>query len=96
MQHRDDDTIPTLTIAVDTPTATTEPLPLLTELAPVASPGDKSAVSAHEALLRVTLQAEIDDAVHRAMDDALAQVRATLDAQLPDIIERVLRKVRPG
>ena len=96
MQHRDDDTIPTLTIAVDPPEATADALPLLTELAPAAPSGDKSAVSAHESLLRVTLQAEIDDAVHRAMDDALAQVRATLDAQLPDIIERVLRKVRPG
>ncbi|MDQ2139712.1 hypothetical protein RBI22_16410 [Alcaligenaceae bacterium C4P045] len=96
MHHRDDDTIPTLTIAVDPPEATADALPLLTELAPAAPSGDKSAVSAHESLLRVTLQAEIDDAVHRAMDDALAQVRATLDAQLPDIIERVLRKVRPG
>ncbi|MDQ2187036.1 hypothetical protein RBI13_17770 [Alcaligenaceae bacterium A4P071] len=96
MQHRDDDTIPTLTIAVDPPEATADALPLLTELAPAAPSSDKSAVSAHESLLRVTLQAEIDDAVHRAMDDALAQVRATLDAQLPDIIERVLRKVRPG
>ena len=96
MHHRDDDTIPTLTIAVDPPEATADALPLLTELAPAAPSGDKSAVSAHESLLRVTLQAEIDDTVHRAMDDALAQVRATLDAQLPDIIERVLRKVRPG
>ena len=86
MHHRDDDTIPTLTIAVDPPQATADALPLLTELAPAAPSGDKSAVSAHESLLRVTLQAEIDDTVHRAMDDALAQVRATLDAQLPDII----------
>lgn len=48
------------------------------------------------AVLRIALQAEFEQALQQALDEAAATVRARLEADLPAMIERAMSKVRPG
>ena len=49
-----------------------------------------------DAVLRAALQADIEDAVQDALDEALLQVKARLEAELPDIVARAVRRTRLG
>jgi len=51
---------------------------------------------ANMTVLRTALQAELEQALQLALDDAAAGVRARLEAELPTLIARALSKVRPG
>lgn len=53
-------------------------------------------VEANMTVLRTALQAELEQALQLALDDAAAGVRARLEAELPTLIARALSKVRPG
>ncbi|CAP42108.1 hypothetical protein [Bordetella petrii] len=55
-----------------------------------------AAGAAGDAVLRAALQAELEQALQRAVDDAAAGLRARLEAELPALIERAVRGVRPG
>ena len=49
-----------------------------------------------DTVLRAALQADIEDAVQNALDEALHQVKARLEAELPDIVARAVRRTRLG
>lgn len=48
------------------------------------------------AVLRSALQAELEHALDLAVEQAAANLRARLEADLPDLIDRAIAKVRPG
>lgn len=48
------------------------------------------------AVLRAALQAELEQALHRAVEDASIRLRARLEAELPALIDRAVSQVRPG
>lgn len=81
--------IPTLTNRADTPPEDA--------LAPGEPSGAATALP-HEAdpVLRAQLQAELEQAVEMAVEEAAQQMRARLQAELPGILERALKRVRPG
>ncbi|CAM3503216.1 DUF2486 domain-containing protein [Bordetella sputigena] len=88
MEYRDTDpAIPTLTQKID---AMNEP-PVLTDV--VARP---AAALPPDPLLRAALQAELEHTVQQALDQAMAHVRQSLEAELPDLVDRVVRRLRPG
>jgi hypothetical protein len=64
--------------------------PLLTEVvAPTAAlPPDP--------VLRAALQAELEHTVEQALAQAMAHVRESLEAELPLLVDRVMRRLRPG
>lgn len=47
-------------------------------------------------VFRAALQAELEQALHHAVDAAAADMRRRLEAELPTLIERALNQVRPG
>jgi 1,6-anhydro-N-acetylmuramate kinase len=49
-----------------------------------------------EAVLRAALQAEIEQAVQAAVNDAAALLRQRLEAELPALLAQALARVRPG
>lgn len=55
-----------------------------------------STAGASDVVLRAALQAELEQALQHALDEAMAGLHARLDAELPQIIDRVMRNVRPG
>ncbi|WP_026640378.1 hypothetical protein [Bordetella petrii] len=55
-----------------------------------------TATAGADAVLRSALQAELEQALQHAIDDAAAGLRARLEAELPALIERAVRAVRPG
>lgn len=105
--HYSDSSIPTLTDRVepglDSPRAPAA-TPRLQEQAPAApAPYESGPASAPDtpfqpgdAVLRAVLQAELEETLTAAIDEAMAGIRARLDAELPDILARVMRNVRPG
>lgn len=86
----DEDAFPLLTDVADSadasPNATTPAAPVL---APLAPPPDATVLSAR-------LQAEVEQLMRVALADAIEQIQARMDAELPRIVARVLRDVRPG
>ena len=88
MDYRDTDpAIPTLTQKVD---SINDP-PILTDV--VARPG---MAPPPDPVLRAALQAELEHTVQRALDEAMDHVRQSLEAELPDLVDRVVRRLRPG
>lgn len=88
MDYRDTDpAIPTLTHKID---SINEP-PILTDV--VAPP---AAVLPPDPVLRAALQAELEHTVQQALDQAMAHVRQTLEAELPALVDRVVSRLRPG
>jgi hypothetical protein len=88
MDYRDTDpAIPTLTQKID---SINEP-PILTDV--VAQP---ATALPPEPVLRAALQAELEHTVQQALDQAMAHVRQSLEAELPDLVDRVVSRLRPG
>ena len=48
------------------------------------------------AVLAARLQAEVEQAMRLALADAIEQIQARMDEELPRIVARVLQDVRPG
>jgi hypothetical protein len=101
MEYRESDPgIPTLTHRADN---LNEP-PVLTDVvAPAAGqPPAGTTVSAPavglppDPVLRAALQAELEHTVQQALDQAMAHVRQTLEAELPALVDRVVTRLRPG
>ncbi|WP_338881309.1 hypothetical protein WHX56_12120 [Achromobacter veterisilvae] len=65
--------------------------PVLTEVAEPAG-----AAPPDTAVLSARLQAEVEQLMREALADAVERIQARMDAELPDIVARVLRDVRPG
>ena len=97
--HRYDPGIPTLTQRAEPalpPGAddADEAFPVLTE---VAQPAPARSVPLPDpAVLSARLQAEVEQLMQQALADAVEQIQARMDAELPVIVARVLRDVRPG
>ncbi len=93
------DDFPLLTDAADT-----DDFPLLTESAdlPPAAAGTPQPVGATLAspppasILAARLQAEVEQAMRLALADAVEQLQARMDEELPRIVARVLQDLRPG
>ncbi|WP_019938520.1 hypothetical protein [Bordetella sp. FB-8] len=49
-----------------------------------------------EAVLRAALQADLEQAIQRATDEAAAMLRERLEAELPAILARAMSRIRPG
>ncbi len=87
----DDDAFPLLTDVADSPDASLDNAavaPAPAQAAPAALP-DATVLSAR-------LQAEIEQLMREALADAIEQIQARMDAELPRIVARVLQDVRPG
>ncbi|BEG78677.1 hypothetical protein [Achromobacter xylosoxidans] len=71
-------------------------VPLLTDApddgAGTAMPSD----APPPAILAARLQAEVEQAMRAALADAITRIQAHMDEELPRIVARVLRDVRPG
>ncbi|KOF54245.1 MULTISPECIES: hypothetical protein [unclassified Achromobacter] len=101
--HRDDAGIPTLTERAEPALAPAagaagDPFPVLTEQVsaaprpapePVAPPPDASVLAAR-------LQAEVEALMQQALADAVEQIQARMDAELPAIVARVMQGTRRG
>ncbi|QKQ49008.1 MULTISPECIES: hypothetical protein [Achromobacter] len=78
--------------------------PVLTDLADSAAlpgsasvqPPEPTVPSLDAAVLGARLQAEVEQLMREALADAIEQIQARMDAELPGIVARVLRDVRPG
>jgi hypothetical protein len=89
MDYRDNDpAIPTLTQKIDD--NINEP-PTLTDV--VARSG---ASLPPDPVLRAALQAELEHTVQLALDQAMAHVRRSLEAELPALVDRVVSRLKPG
>ncbi len=69
--------------------------PVLTEVAEPAGAAP-SVPPPDTAVLSARLQAEVEQLMREALADAVERIQARMDAELPDIVARVLRDVRPG
>jgi hypothetical protein len=88
MDYRESDPgIPTLTQKIE---PINEP-PVLTDVVARAT-----AALPPDSVLRAALQAELEHTVQQALDQAMAHVRQTLEAELPAVVERVVTRLRPG
>lgn len=96
----DTDDFPVLTDAADA-----DDFPLLTESAdlPSAAAGAPEPAAAAltsppppASILAARLQAEVEQAMRLALADAVEQLQARMDEELPRIVARVLQDVRPG
>ncbi len=97
MEYRESDPgIPTLTHRADN---LNEP-PVLTDVvAPAAGatvPAPAAVGLPPDPVLRAALQAELEHTVQQALDQAMAHVRQTLEAELPALVDRVVSRLRPG
>ncbi|MGY6271695.1 hypothetical protein ACXIUT_18550 [Achromobacter denitrificans] len=70
--------------------------PLLTEVAEAPDAPAPHAPSPDAAVVGARLQAEVEQLMRAALADAIDQIQARMDAELPGIVARVLRDVRPG
>ncbi|MGS1006794.1 hypothetical protein [Achromobacter anxifer] len=81
--------------------------PLLTEVAegvdaspdiiqPVAALPAARAATPDATVLSARLQAEVEQLMREALAEAIEQIQARMDAELPRIVARVLQDVRPG
>lgn len=98
---QDDDAFPLLThIAQDDADA-----PLLTKVADTPAPPPPAtrvavtapaAASPEASVLAARLQAEVEQIMRQALADAIEQIQARMDEELPRIVARVMQNVRPG
>lgn len=86
MDHASDPGIPTLTRKDE---EYNDP-PLLTDVVP------RGGALPPDPVLRAALQAELEHTVQQALDQAMAHVRENLEAELPLLVDRVMRRLRPG
>lgn len=85
-----DDAFPLLTdLAQD------DDVPLLTETADAVASAAPDA-SPQASVLSARLQAEVEQVMRQALADAIEQIQARMDEELPRIVARVLQDVRPG
>lgn len=84
MSHYPTDGIPTLTQRAEAD------IPLLDT--PCAFPGG----AIPEAVLRAALQADLEQAIKAAVDDAAITLRERLEAELPAILAQAMARIRPG
>jgi hypothetical protein len=95
MEYRESDPgIPTLTHKIDN---LNEP-PVLTDVVAPAMGSLPPATAGlpPDPVLRAALQAELEHTVQQALDQAMAHVRQTLEAELPALVDRVVTRLRPG
>ncbi|MNR34047.1 hypothetical protein D3C85_1517860 [compost metagenome] len=99
----DDADAPLLTeLADDADSASDDPFPLLTDVADEAGPAQSAPVPELAAslpdptVLAARLQAEVEQLMRVALADAIEQIQARMDSELPAIVSRVLNGVRPG
>ncbi|MFD4839368.1 hypothetical protein ACFWP0_17825 [Achromobacter sp. NPDC058515] len=87
-----DDDAPVLTELANEPgpAYADDAFPLLTDVADAAAPLPDATV------LAARLQAEVEQLMREALADAIDQIQARMDAELPVIVSRVLNGVRPG
>lgn len=71
-------------------------VPLRTDAAADADDAGMAMPSPPPAILAARLQAEIEQAMRAALADAVAGIQARMDEELPGIVARVLRDLRPG
>ncbi|KRC76253.1 hypothetical protein D3C87_264690 [compost metagenome] len=84
-----DDAFPVLTDMADDAGASASPQPLAAAPQPAAPLPDATVLTAR-------LQAEVEQLMREALADAIEQIQARMDAELPAIVARVLNAVRPG
>lgn len=87
-----DDAFPLLTDVADDPDWNVDEAPAVH--ANVASPPARALPDA--TVLSARLQAEVEQLMRRALADAVEQLQARMDKELPGIVSRVLNEVRPG
>lgn len=99
----DDADAPLLTELADEagPVYEHDPFPVLTDVADDDGPPEPAAAPALRALpdatvLAARLQAEVEQVMRQALADAVTQLQARMDAELPAIVSRVLNEVRQG
>ncbi|WP_025137149.1 hypothetical protein [Achromobacter sp. DH1f] len=93
------DDFPLLTEAADLPAApeAAPALPAASQpAAQVAPTPSEAGVPPQAAVLAARLQAEVEQAMRLALADAIEQIQARMDEELPRIVARVLQDVRPG
>lgn len=61
-----------------------------------AAPAPSAAPLPDATVLTARLQAEVEQLMREALADAIDQIQARMDAELPLIVSRVLNGVRPG
>ena len=91
MPGTDDDAFPLLTDVADDAGSPVD--------APLVQSGSAPAQAAalpDAAVLAARLQAEVEELMRVALADAIEQIQARMDAELPAIVSRVLNGVRPG
>jgi len=93
------DDFPLLTEAADLPAApdAVPALPAASQPATQDAPtAPEAGVPPQAAVLAARLQAEVEQAMRLALADAIEQIQARMDEELPRIVARVLQDVRPG
>ncbi|MBV7481976.1 hypothetical protein [Bordetella sp. BOR01] len=88
--------LPVLTQVADHPVPNTRADAAGGAGSPQAAWSTAAGAGAGDAVLRAALQAELEQALQRALDDATAGMRTRLEAELPALIDRAVRAVRPG
>ncbi|CAB3675550.1 hypothetical protein [Achromobacter pestifer] len=102
----DDAEAPLLTQLADDvePAFADDAFPLLTEVAHEQEAEAEAEAEAQAAIaalpdptvLTARLQAEVEQLMRRTLADAIEQIQTRMDAELPGIVARVLKDVRPG
>ncbi len=98
---RDDDAFPLLTdVAQDgadaSRSAEAADTPALPPPAAVVAPAAPATASPEASVLAARLQAEVEQVMFQALADAIEQIQARMDEELPRIVARVMQDVRPG
>lgn len=92
------DDFPLLTEAADLPAAP-DAAPVMqaaSRPAEASAAASEATVPPQAAVLAARLQAEVEQAMRLALADAIEQIQARMDEELPRIVARVLQDVRPG
>ena len=89
-QARDDEAFPLLTEVADGVDASPD------IIQPVAAIPAARAATPDATVLSARLQAEVEQLMREALAEAIEQIQARMDAELPRIVARVLQDVRPG
>ena len=92
------DDFPLLTEAADLPAApdAAPVMPAASQPAEPSAATSEATVPPQAAVLAARLQAEVEQAMRLALADAIEQIQARMDEELPRIVARVLQDVRPG
>lgn len=89
-QDHDDDAFPLLTEVADGDHASPDIIP------PAAAVPATPYAAPDATVLSARLQAEVEQLMREALAEAIEQIQARMDAELPRIVARVLQDVRPG